>query len=179
MMRVRRTVFVSHFGGDRQTVREFIDQWSHVFIPKQLGVYDDEDFINSSNPPYVMTQIRKKFLGDSTVTIVLLGSCTHSRRYVDWEIKTSLRRGGYTPNGLLAILLNGQTRAHLPPRFKLNWDPEHSKYARYMVAPTTSDQLRSWIEDAHSARTSRAHLITNPQGMMKYNAKCLVHEVTH
>ena len=63
-----------------------------------------------------MNQIREKCLLDSTVTIVLLGKCTHSRRHVDWEIKSSLRQGASAPNGLIGIVLPSQGRgAFLPP----------------------------------------------------------------
>jgi len=34
-----------------------------------------------------MRRIREEKLQDSTVTIVLVGNCTNSRRYVDWKIK--------------------------------------------------------------------------------------------
>lgn len=50
----------------------------------------DGDFdFDSNNPEYIMRRIREEKLHDSTVTIVLIGNCTHSRRYVDWEIKAS------------------------------------------------------------------------------------------
>lgn len=52
-----------------------------------------------------MRKIRENKLQDSTVTIVLVGSCTHSRRYVDWEVKASLQQGITLPNGLIAINL--------------------------------------------------------------------------
>ncbi len=74
--------------------------------PKYWVANDNYDFINSTDTDYVMKCIRENYLSDSTVTIVLIGSCTHSRRYVDWEIKSSLRQGQYTtPNGLIGILL--------------------------------------------------------------------------
>jgi hypothetical protein len=128
-----------------------------------------------------MSQIRAKYLGDSTVTIVLIGLCTHSRRYVDWEIKASLRQGETEPNGLIGVLLpSGSTSAHLPPRFEQNWKQgEQNCYARYRYCPQTADELRSLIEDAFSARTSRSHLITNEQDMMKNNAVCKVCKITH
>ena len=145
-----------------------------------VGVYDDEDFINSKNGDYVMGQIRKKYLGDSTVTIVLIGTCTHSRRYVDWEIKSSLRRGSYTPNGLLGIVMPGADRApYLPERFAANYEKDDSLYARYHWAPANASQLRTWIEDAHGARTSRANLIVNSRIMWKYNRKCKICDLTH
>jgi len=178
---IKRKVFISHYKGDRDEVDGFIEDFSDVFIPKVLGANDNDDFIDSANTDYVMQRIREKYLGDSTVTIVLIGSCTHSRRYVDWEIKSSLRRGQYTPNGLLGILLPSQGKsAHLPPRFKENWEKgEINCYARYRAYPSFAQQLADWIEDAYQARTSRAHLIQNSQDMMKYNSKCKVCGETH
>ena len=177
----RRKVFISHYKGDRNEVDAFIKDYSSVFIPKVLGANDNDDFINSTNTDYVMQRIREKYLGDSTVTIVLIGSCTHSRRYVDWEIKSSLRQGQCTPNGLIGILLPSQgNSAHLPPRMKANWAKGESDcYARYRSYPCSKEELSIWIEDAYQARTSRAHLIQNSQDMMKYNGVCKICGVTH
>lgn len=181
---VKRKVFVSHFKGDRKEVDAFIDVFANqhkVFTPYVLGANDNDDFINSTNPAYVMTQIRKNYLQDTTVTIVLMGSCTHSRRYVDWEIKSSLQQGETLPNGLVGIILPNQGKnAPLPPRFADNWVKGHQDcYARYWVYPDTPEQLGKWIDDAYEARTSRAGQITNSQEMMKYNRKCEICGVTH
>jgi hypothetical protein len=180
----KRKVFISFYQRDKAEVDEFVAKWSDqegVFTAKVLGASDNDDFINSTDTDYVMSQIRKKYLGDSSVTIVLIGRCTHSRRYVDWELKSSLTQGTSTPNGLLGILLPSmRDSGHLPPRFKKNWQSgEASCYARYRSAPTSAAQLGEWIEDAYAARMSRAHLIQNSQDMMKYNAKCEVCGVTH
>lgn len=181
---VKHRVFISHYRGDRTEVDAFIQNFSNkekVFTPYVLGANDNDDFINSSDPAYVMTQIRKKYLQDTTVTIVLIGSCTHSRRYVDWEIKSSLRQGEYTPNGLIGIILPSQGNSvHLPPRFRANWEENHIDcYARYYIYPQSANTLGGWINDAYNARTARAKFITNSQDMMKYNAKCKVCEITH
>lgn len=180
----RRKVFITHYKGDRNEIDNFINYFANVhgiFIPKVLGANDNDDFINSSNTDYVMGQIRQRYLQDSTVTIVLLGSCTHSRRYVDWEIKSSLRQGQYAPNGLMGIVLPSQNNtAHLPPRLKANWNENHQNcYARYWSYPSSPDQLAGWIEEAYSDRTARSHLIQNAQDMMKYNACCNICGVTH
>lgn len=178
---VRRTVFISHYKGDHDEVERFIDDFRSVFIPKVLGANDNDNFIESTNTDYVMNQIRERYLSDSTVTIVLIGKCTHSRRYVDWEIKSSLRQGEYTPNGLIGILLPSVSGgAHLPPRFQDNWKQGNTNcYARYYYYPSTTEQLRGWIEDAYDARTARSGLIVNSQAMMKYNARCRICGVTH
>lgn len=177
---IRHKVFISHYKGDLKEVDNFIKQFEKVFIPYILGANDNDDFIDSSNPEYVMTQIRKKYLLDTTVTIVLIGNCTHSRRYIDWELKSSLRQGEYTPNGVIGILLpSAGGAAHLPPRLSVNWNRENNCYARYFSYPSTPEQLAAWIDDAHNARKSRAHLIKNSQEMMKYNSKCKVCVITH
>lgn len=180
----RRKVFISHFKADRTEVDAFIDNFGNqkkVFTPFVLGANDNDDFINSTNTDYVMGQIRKKYLQDTTVTIVLIGSCTHSRRYVDWEIKSSLTQGKSLPNGLIGILLHSQGEsAHPPQRIKDNWEKEEENcYARYRPYPSNITQLGAWIDDAYNARTSRAHLIHNSQDMMKYNSKCKVCNITH
>lgn len=181
---VKRKVFVSHFKGDRKEVDAFIDVFAKqhkVFTPYVLGANDNDDFVDSANPAYVMTQIRKNYLQDTTVTIVLMGSCTHSRRYVDWEIKSSLQQGETLPNGLVGIILPSQGKnAHLPPRFADNWVKGHQGcYARYWIYPSTPEELGKWIDDAYEARTSRAELISNSQEMMKKNRQCEVCGVTH
>jgi len=180
-MTTRRNIFISHYKEDRAEVENFTKDFRGCFIPKVLGANNNDDFIDSADTDYVMRRIREKYLGDSTVTIVLLGSCTHSRRYVDWELKSSLRQGQYTPNGLLGILLPSQRgSAHLPPRFMDNWSRDESQcYARYRNYPESPSDLLRWIEDAHQARTQKASSIVNLNDMMKYNSKCKICGITH
>ncbi len=182
---VKRKVFISHYKGDRKYVDEFIQKFAteeDVFIPKVLGANDNDAFINSTDTDYVMTQIRNKYLSDSTVTIVLIGDCTHSRRYIDWEIKSSLSQRSYTPNGLIGILLPYRgDRGYLPERMFDNLDIEDSNnsYALYKSYPDSAKELDSWIEEAFLSRTIKSSLIKNSNEMMKYNGKCKVCEITH
>jgi hypothetical protein len=180
----RRKVFISYYHGDQEAVNEFVAYFRDVFIPKTVGVQDGDFDFNSNNPQYIMRRIRQEKLGDSTVTIVLVGNCTHSRRYVDWEIKASLQQGQTLPNGLIAINLPYMgTKGNLPPRLSHNVirDSHNNDigYARYYPYPSNKYELRRWIEDAHQARISRANLIHNPNEMMHYNSRCNVHNITH
>lgn len=178
---VRRKCFISYYGMDSAEVERFIQAFQDIFIPKVIGVSSSDDFIDSENTDYVMGRIRREYLGDSTVTICLIGSCTHSRRYVDWELKATLRQGEtYIPNGLLGIVLPSQgVRAHLPSRFKANWKADDTGYALYRRYPMAGWELRGWIEEAYNRRSTRAGLIENGQSMMRFNGKCAVHTVTH
>lgn len=191
----KRNVFVSYFNADATEVGAFLATWADqmgVFTPKVIGVgagrLAEDSLINSGDSEYVMGRIRSEYLGDSTVTLLFVGPCTHSRRYIDWELKSSLRQGlVYTPNGLLAILLpsaavtaktTGRFPA-LPPRFLANFRADGQCYGRYYYAPRSPDELRIWIEDAFAARSTRARLISNSAEMMKYNAKCQACGITH
>ena len=183
-MSVKRKVFVSHYRGDKYEVEQFIEEFANrqkIFTPYVLGANNNDDYIDSTNPEYVMTQIRSKYLQDTTVTIVLVGSCTHSRRYVDWELKSSLRQGNYIPNGVMGIILPSQGNScDLPQRLADNWNVDNANcYAKYWIYPRSGQELTGWIEDAYSARTSRTHLINNSQNMMRYNGNCNLHKVTH
>jgi hypothetical protein len=178
---VRRKVFISHYHGHREWTDAFLRDFGDVFIRRSVGAFGDDNLINSGNPEYVMRRIRDEYIGDSTITIVLVGNCTHSRRYIDWEIKGSLKRASDgMPNGLLAIQCSSNP-VHLPPRFGANWNSDNLNcYARFYRYPQSKEELRSWIEDAFVARSQRSNFIRNKHDtMMGYNARCKVCTVTH
>lgn len=180
----KRKVFLSYYHGDQEEVNKFAMDFSHVFIPKTVGVKEGDFEFESNNPQYIMRRIREEKLQDSTVTIVLIGNCTHSRRYVDWEIKASLQQGENIPNGLIGINLpymgnRGGAPERLLDNVNRTSNGDDIGYARYYVYPKSSEELRKWIEDAYTARTSRAKLICNSNDMMHYNSVCNIHKVTH
>ena len=179
--RTRRKVFVSFYRGDDEEVLSFA-RWARdcgAFVPKVVHEGYSGAWMDSTNPEYIMARIRHSFLVDSSVTMVLLGPCTHSRRYVDWELKASLRSGeSYNPNGVLGVTLPsvGKRAIYLPPRLEENLE---SGYACYYPTPSDAQELWSWIEDAYEARTKRLELIQNSSEMMRYNARCRHCGVTH
>jgi hypothetical protein len=138
--------------------------------PRVRRITLPEEVINSTDTEYVMRRIRQLYLRDSTVTIVLIGRCAWSRRFVDWEIQASLRRptDGH-PNGLLGILLDRRVRPQLPPRLAANRD---SGYARYHYYPPDVATLSEWIEDAYEARVTRRSKVVNPRDRFMYNRSC-------
>ncbi|TVY07345.1 TIR domain-containing protein [Paenibacillus cremeus] len=95
-------------------IRDFYGR-NDAFINRSLP-----QAINSSDNDYILGLIRTRYLKDSTVTIVLIGSETWSRKWVDWEIYSSLRGyGSRSNNGLLGILLPNS--GPLPSRFQDNY----------------------------------------------------------
>ena len=172
----RHKCFISYHQDDEDEVSTFIDDRSDVFIAKVLGVSDDDDFIDSSDTDYVMRRIRELYLTDSTVTIVLLGKCTRARKYVDWEIASTLRND---PNnkrsGLLGVSLPSAGSVTLRLNDNLPNTDGSRGYARWIVYPSNDSFLRDYIEDAFKARSdsSRHSLIDNTRALFKNNRHCV------
>ncbi len=173
---VRHKCFVSYHGADIDQVTEFVDAFSDVFIPRVVGASDSDHFadpVNSRDEDYIKEQIGARYLSDSTVTILFVGGCTWSRKYVDWELGSSLRNSPVNKrNGLLAITPSDRSENRLPDRFADNWASDASKYARYHYYPRTDAELRGQIEDAFEARTSRPGLIDNSRKLKTRNFPC-------
>ena len=180
MSDIRHKVFISYHHADQTAAEKFVetfDEERNVFITRALGTDMEQDIIESDDTNYVMRRIRELYLIDYTVIIVLIGRCTWARKYVDWELQSSLRHGEtVTANGLLAIKLPSYRKGHgYPPRLNSNLkqdDQQADCYARVMDYPARKDTLASYIEDAYQARVSRVNLIENPRDRFERNREC-------
>ncbi|HPN32609.1 MAG TPA: TIR domain-containing protein [bacterium] len=175
--KVKHKVFISYHKDDIEEVKEFIKEFSEdeeIFITRALDM--EKEIIDSKDTDYVMQRIKELYLKDSTVTIVLIGKCTWSRRFVDWEIQSSLRQGKtLTPNGLLGVKLKSYNQNGYPDRLNKNLkqnDEQDDCYARAINYPDNKETLQKYIDDAFNARSSRAHLIVNTRERFEYNKSC-------
>lgn len=172
----RHKCFVSYHVDDMDEVTTFLDDYGAEFIPRSVGVTDEDDFVDSDDEDYIKRRIRETYLSDSTVTIVLLGKCTWGRKFVDWEISSSLRNDSVNKrSGLLVMPLPSMNNsATLSDRIKDNWlegKPDES-YASYLSYPTSASALRSNIEAAFQARTTKADKVDNSRSLRRANASC-------
>ncbi len=171
--RAKQKVFFSYYRSNEPEAIRFLQKWvvNESFLPMIRGVSESDGFIRNKNREFVLDQIRKRYLRDSTVTIVLIGPHTHSLRFVDWEIQASLRESYMQPpNGLIGIVLPPYDgyNLNLPMRLKDNWhDRSKACYARLYYSPTSVEELEGWIEDAHASRIERSGLINNNRKSME------------
>lgn len=181
MSSVRHKCFISYHHADQAEVDDFISTFDNdrdVFIARGLGQEMGGDIIDSDDTTYVMRRIRELYLRDSTVTIVLMGKCTWARRYVDWELQSSLRNGEtVTANGLLGIKLPSypKTTGQYPNRVNLNLkqdDAQEDCYARWIEYPSRKDTLSNAIDAAFNRRSTHAKWIENPRDRFSYNRSC-------
>lgn len=177
--KTRHKCFISYHHDDEQEVKKFIDTFDHsrdIFISRGIGAGMDGDIIQSIDDDYIKQRIRNQYLRDSTVTIVLIGRCTWSRRFVDWEIAASLRNTATSKrNGLLAIKLPSAAGASikLPERLKDNLVQSFGQsYAQYQEYPFSANILADYIEQAYSARTFLSHLVDNSRQLSRNNKYC-------
>ncbi|MGL5256404.1 MAG: TIR domain-containing protein [Proteocatella sp.] len=156
-------VFVSYHHANDQKKAEYLrDEYdsNNTLLDKSL----DEAYEDMSDDE-ILAAIRTEHLKDSTVTIVLIGSETANRKWVDWEIYSSLRPYGYrSRNGLLGIYL--PTAGAAPARLQDNID---SGYAITMKWENISWQLESKIQEAFDNR-SKVDLVVNSRKRRERNS---------
>jgi hypothetical protein len=172
----RRKCFISYHHADEVEVQEFIQTFDHnrdVLIARGIGASMSGEIINSMNADYIKSQIRAKYLRDTTVTIVMVGQETWGRKFVDWEIAASLRSTTTSSaSGLMGITLPSAASfvgKQLPARVKDNVDGQQG-YAQWWKYPTNASALASMIETTYDSRTSRASLRDNARALRLRNA---------
>lgn len=85
----KRKVFISYHHKNDQTYCD----WLRTGLSTYLEVFTDrslDERIRSDDAEYVNRRIREDYIVGSSVTIVLCGSESHKRKYVDWEIYSTL-----------------------------------------------------------------------------------------
>ena len=173
---VRHKCFIAYHAADIVKVTDLVETFNDVFIPRVIGVSDSDYFkdpITSKDEEYIKSEIGSRYLSDSTVTILYVGRCTWARKYVDWELSSSLRNDPVNKrNGLLALTPADRSTNKLPDRFADNWAEDGSRYASYHYYPQSAEYLRSYIEAAFQTRDSRSHLIRNGRALRKVNSAC-------
>lgn len=175
---VRHKCFISYHGADIDGVTKFVEDYSSVFIPRVVGASESDHFddpINSTASEYIKSTIGSRYLSDSSVTILYLGKCAWSRKYIDWELSSTLRNDPKNRrSGLIAITPVDKSTNQLPERFADNYNKEDvSKgFARYYWYPSSTTALRGYIEDAFVNREARAKLINNSKALRMRDSQC-------
>ena len=92
---------------DQEYKEKLVDFGEHhsVFVDRSV---DTGDIPDEWEDQHIRREIRDRYLRDSTVTIVLVGQETRSRKHVDWEIHSSMYDGSVNHrSGIVVINLPG------------------------------------------------------------------------
>lgn len=113
-----RKVFVSY---SHRLDQEATDKFRNIFADER-DVFIDKSIrndIGELKKETIKIHLRK-LIKDSSVTVILIGSETGGRWWIDWEIYNSLRKSdGNARNGLLGILIPHKTHC-IPDRLQDN-----------------------------------------------------------
>src|SRR4051794_9342521 len=87
---IRRKCLISFHEADLEAVKAFIDDFGALNFIRR-AITEPSERVNSRNASYVNRVLRERLIQQSTLTIVLVGPHTWSRRYVDSEVYMALR----------------------------------------------------------------------------------------
>ena len=101
-------VFISHHHrkdqGHKEALVKFGEENS-IFVDRSVDTGDISDDLSDEQ---IRRTIRDRYLRDSTVTIVLVGTGDEARKHVDWEIHSSMYDGAVNRrSGIITINLPG------------------------------------------------------------------------
>lgn len=156
----KRKVFVSYHHGNDQS---YYDYFSRSF-GSALEVFSDRSLDrarNSDDPDYIMRYIRENHLTGASTLIVLCGSQTHQRKYVDWEILAGLNQGMALIGVKLPTLQVINDGCAKPARLQDNIDSGYAVWTHWEIVTSSGEALTALIEEAN-ARSKR--LIDNSRG---------------
>ena len=181
------SIYLCYHPDDQEHVDTFLQDFDNL---NGLAVWREEalpeDILRDNNKHSVIHKIRERYLEDSTVTLVLIGPCTYTRRAVDLELMASLHYGGdemadadeadRLPNGLLGVMLPNYDNAGFPDRLNDNLrvpDRGTQSYADVIPYPESKEVLSEALVQAERTRSERRDLVENSPHMFSEDRACI------
>jgi antiphage defense system Thoeris ThsB-like protein len=165
LQHIKRKVFISyHHERDQFWFDYFTKTFSDDYEVFQDQSLDDE--VESEDLEYVNRVIRQDYIVGSSITMVLCGAETWKRRFVDWEIASTLHH----EHALLGIIIpgtspSGNGKFVVPDRLHDNIE---SGYAGFGHWPKSPGDLKTQIE-ATLGKSLLKFLIRNERSKMRRN----------
>lgn len=153
------TVFVSYFHRDDQP---YYDKFRHLFV--ESNVILDSSLLSPKRGELkdILRQIDEGHIARASCTLVLCGSRTYERQYVDWEIWATLSRC----HGLIGVQLPYTLEASLPLRLV---DNLLSGFAQVVPWSALVENPQLLVELVAHASQRDPGLIRNDRPLLKTN----------
>jgi hypothetical protein len=166
LLRPKRKIFVSyHHGNDRAYYNEFARVFAHTYEAIQDNSVDR--LIDSDDADYVIRKIREDYITGTSCTIVLCGSETPWRKFVDWEIKATLdKQHGLIGVNLPTNSLTPNRTYTVPDRLHDNIQIGYALWIQWSQLLAEADFLARQIEIANRQPT---WLINNSRDLRRRN----------
>lgn len=169
MEKKSRNCFISYHHNNDQ---RYINKLRKVVKSMKVSDYSLKDDIGHLTDETIYKKVRSK-MRTCSVTVVLIGSRTGHRKWIDWEIWASLRgyqhpfdtKKSFKPNGLLVIYLPGENHS-IPDRLN---DNIKSGYAVSMKWKNLERDFESKVNYAYWKRNNAASKIRNSRKRQEQN----------
>lgn len=149
MDKVKHKVFISYHHDNDQEFKDNLAQWgdsAQIFEDYSVHCGDIPDDMEDEA---IRVKIRDEYLRESTVTILLVGTETKHRKFIDWELYSSMRDSEKNKkSGIIVVMLpstgcHNLTAAHDNEKTKVfpqvkSWctvDTREEYESRYPYAP--------------------------------------------
>ena len=136
-------VFISyHHSNDQWYKNELVKFGERISVDRSV---DTGNIPDEWTDEQIRQEIRDRYLRDSTVTIVLVGTETKQRKHVDWEIYSSMYDGSVNKqSGIVVINL---------PGISDNYDAAYGDPEKELLYPETT----SWMHIKTRAEYERRY----------------------
>lgn len=109
----QKNVFISHYGKDDASVQGLKKLLSDNGCTLKNSSIDSTKSNQASNPDYIRGLLRDRISWAGT-TIVLIGSKTHERDWVNWEIEQANKQG----KQIVGVYIQGAKDSEIPEAFQ-------------------------------------------------------------
>lgn len=154
---VRHVFFSFHYDNDKWRANQVRNSWVTQEDQEAAGFIDSADWedLKQEGEDAVFDWIDDQLEGTS-VTAVLIGSDTYGRKYIDYEIEESAKRG----NGILGIYVHNledenknTTSKGTNPLSKWHYTDPREEFTDvwntyYWIADDGYENLGNWVEEA-------------------------------
>ncbi len=160
----KRKVFISFHHANDWT---WFEQFKKLFSSNYEVFYDQsvDGSIRSNDTEYVNRRIREEFIKGSSVTVVLCGAETWKRKYVDWEIYSTL----HLEHAVLGIILPSVTRGENNSAIVADRLHENivSGYIHHIDWTSDPAVIKTAIEEAIRKSSDKSKIINSREKMSR------------
>jgi hypothetical protein len=108
-----KNVFISHFNEDEDHINRLKNLLSKNGYILRNSSIDSTKPNDAKNTEYIKKLLTSGIKWAGT-TIILIGPKTHTRPWINWEIKQSLKQG----NRIIGVFINGASDSDIPENFE-------------------------------------------------------------
>ncbi len=137
-------LFISHYGGDESYIEKFKDLLNRSSYDIRDSSIVESEPNKATNTDYIKSLLRPQIDWAGTM-IVLIGSKTHEREWVNWEIEYAANNGD---KRIVGVFLPGSMDADIPAAL--------DEYGDSCVA-WNSDKIVSAIEGENTWQDSKGN----------------------